>query len=233
MDRRAFVSEALKTNGVVLNSREMNRAVAPLASAASVLLLASCGVPFFGVLAALAAAQAPVSREPMATFGTTVFSSSGFRGGIYFLKPGTAKLPRLERGKPVGSVYTNVLQVPARDFREGFPGVTDGVEWFVIEYNGRFWIEQAGDYDFSLSSDDGSRMYIDGKLVINNDGLHSNRRTDRQRFAENGRASHSGQLFSGTSLRGGFDTERGPAGRGVAPVRPGQISAASGSREWI
>ena len=56
------------------------------------------------------------------TFGTTVFSSSGFRGDIYFLKPGTAKLPRFERGKPVGSVYTNVLQVPARDFREGFPG---------------------------------------------------------------------------------------------------------------
>jgi len=109
----------------------------------------------------------------MATFGTTVFSSSGFRGDIYFLKFGTAKLPRYERGKPVGSVYTNVLQVPARDFREGFPGVTDRVDWFVIEYNGRFWIQQAGDYDFSLSSDDGSKLYIDGKLVINNDGLHS------------------------------------------------------------
>jgi hypothetical protein len=46
-------------------------------------------------------------------------------GVFYFLKPGTAKLPRFERGKPVSSVYTNVLQVPARDFREGFPGVTD------------------------------------------------------------------------------------------------------------
>ena len=167
------LSEALRANVAVLNSREMKRALAPPVSAALVLLLASCGAPLLGVLAALAAAQTPVSREPMATFGTTVFSSSGFRGDIYFLKPGTAKLPRFERGKPVGSVYTNVLQVPARDFREGFPGVTDRVEWFVIEYNGRFWIEQAGDYDFSLSSDDGSRLYIDGKLVINNDGLHS------------------------------------------------------------
>lgn len=157
----------------MLNSGEMKRALAPLASGALVLFLASCGVPSFGVLAALCAAQAPVSRDPMATFGTTVFSSTGFRGDIYFLKPGTAKLPRFERGKPVGSVYTNVLQVPVRDFREGFPGVTDRVEWFVIEYNGRFWVQQAGDYDFSLSSDDGSRLYIDGKLVINNDGLHS------------------------------------------------------------
>jgi PA14 domain len=158
----------------VLDSGDMKRALTPpLVRVASVLLLASCCVPLFGVRAAQSAAQAPVSREPMATFGTTVFSSSGLRGDIYFLKPGTAKLPRVERGKPVGSVYTNVLQVPARDFREGFPGVTDRVEWFVIEYNGRFWIHQTGDYDFSLSSDDGSKLYIDGKLVINNDGLHS------------------------------------------------------------
>ena len=27
-------------------------------------------------------------------------------------------------------------------------------------------------YNFYISSDDGSMLYIDGKLVINNDGLH-------------------------------------------------------------
>jgi len=133
----------------------------------------AAGVAFVFLLPALSIAQAPASREPMATFGTTVFSSTGFRGDIYFLKPGTARLPRFERGKPVGSVYTNMLQVPARDFREGFPGVTDRIDWFVIEYNGRFWVQQPGEYRFSLMSDDGSRLYIDGKLVIDNDGLHS------------------------------------------------------------
>jgi hypothetical protein len=35
------------------------------------------------------------------------------------------------------------------------------------------WIQQAGDDHFSLMSDVGSKLYIDGKLVINNDGLHS------------------------------------------------------------
>jgi hypothetical protein len=146
----------------MLNSGKMKRALAPLASVALVLLSA-----------ALSTAQTPARREPMATFGTTVFSSTGFRGDIYFLKPETNKLPRFERGKPVGSIYTNVLQVPVRDFREGFPGVTDRLEWFVIEYHGRFWIQEAGQYDFSLTSDDGSKLHIDGKLVINNDGLHS------------------------------------------------------------
>jgi hypothetical protein len=157
----------------VLSSGEMKRAFVPLAIIVVVLLLASSGIPSFGVLAAQSATQAPVSREPMATFGTTVFSSTGFRGDIYFLKPETVKLPRFERGRPVGSIYTNVLHVPARDFREGFPGVTDRLEWFVIEYHGRFWVQEAGEYDFSLMSDDGSKLHIDGKLVINNDGLHS------------------------------------------------------------
>jgi hypothetical protein len=34
-------------------------------------------------------------------------------------------------------------------------------------------MQQTGDYHFSLMSDDGSKLHIDGKLVINNDGLHS------------------------------------------------------------
>ena len=102
-----------------------------------------------------------------------MFSSYGFRGDIYFLEPETLKLPRLERLKPVGSVYTNVLQVTTRDFREGFPGITDRIEWFAIDCSGRFWVQEPGKYNFSLMSDDGSKLYIDGKTLINNDGLRS------------------------------------------------------------
>jgi hypothetical protein len=125
-----------------------------------------------GALMAVFAAQAPVPQEPMPKFGTTVVSSTGFRGDIYFIKPNTSELPNFKKLKPVGSVYTNVLHIPARDFREGFPGVTDRVEWFAIDYTGRFWIEDPGQYHFYLISDDGSKLYIDGKTVIDNDGLH-------------------------------------------------------------
>jgi hypothetical protein len=129
-------------------------------------------LPLLVLLVLPALAQTPVSQEPMATFGTTVVSSSGFRGDIYFVKPGTDKLPNFQKLKSQGSIYTNVLHVPPRDFSEGFPGVTERFEWFAIDYNGRFWIQDPGKYDFFLLSDDGSKLYVDGKMVINNDGVH-------------------------------------------------------------
>ncbi len=51
--------------------------------------------------------------------------------------------------------------------------MTKRIEWFAIDYHGRFWIEHPGKYRFSLSSDDGSKLYIDDRVVINSDGLHA------------------------------------------------------------
>jgi hypothetical protein len=107
------------------------------------------------------------------TFGVTVVSTAGFRGDIYRLKPNTKLLPNFKRLKPVGSIYTRSINVPPRAFDSGFPGVADLVEWFAIDYHGRFWIETPGKYRFALGSDDGSRLLIDGKLVIDNDGTHA------------------------------------------------------------
>jgi tetratricopeptide (TPR) repeat protein len=105
-------------------------------------------------------------------FGTTVVIPSGLRGEIYFLRPGMQKLPGFSSLDPVGAVYTPQLNIPPRQFTQGFPGVGRRIEWFAIDYSGRFWIAQPGVYEFALTSDDGSRVYIDGRLAIDNDGIH-------------------------------------------------------------
>jgi tetratricopeptide (TPR) repeat protein len=114
------------------------------------------------------------SSEPV--FGTTVVIPSGLRGDIYFLPPNTKKLPGFSSLDPVATVYTSQLNVTERQFTEGFPGVTDRIEWFAIDYKGRFWIENPGPYAFALTADDGAKMYIDGRLVIDSDGIHEPQR---------------------------------------------------------
>lgn len=106
------------------------------------------------------------------TFGTTVVIPSGLRGQIYPIHRWANKLPNFEKLKPEGTIYTTSLNVPPHDFSAGFPGVTKRMEWFAIDYTGRFWIEKPGRYRFSLNSDDGARLYIDDQLIIDNDGLH-------------------------------------------------------------
>ena len=97
---------------------------------------------------------------------------AGLRGIVYHLRPGTNRLPDFEKLKPQGSIYASSLNVPAQSFRDGFPGVTRRFEWFAIDYTGRFWIETPGEYRFSLTSDDGARLSIDGRVVVDNDGEH-------------------------------------------------------------
>jgi hypothetical protein len=110
--------------------------------------------------------------ESLPKFGTTVVIPGGMRGDIYYIPSDTARLPEFRWFKPVGSIYTNSLNVPPQSFLNGFPGVTNRFEWFAIDYHGRFWIENPGVYRFSLTSDDGSKLYIDDELAVDNDGVH-------------------------------------------------------------
>ena len=45
-------------------------------------------------------------------------------------------------------------------------------DFFGLEYSGFLEIPAPGEYAFALGSDDGSRLLIDGKPVVENDGLH-------------------------------------------------------------
>jgi len=115
---------------------------------------------------------AVAQEQPVAVFGTTVVIPSGLRGEIYYLPENTQTLERLARLRPQGSIYTTSLNVPPQSFLMGFPGITKRFEWFAIDYSGKFWIEKPGLYRFRLVSDDGAMLYIDGQLIVDNDGVH-------------------------------------------------------------
>jgi len=119
-----------------------------------------------------AATQAAPQQDAIPTFGTTVVVPGGLLGVVYAISPLSKSLPYFQWLDPLGVIYTSTLNVTPRNFLKGFPGVTDRYEWFAIDYSGRFWIEKAGPYRFELTSDDGSKLYIDDLLVVDDDGIH-------------------------------------------------------------
>lgn len=105
-------------------------------------------------------------------FGTAGNAPFALKGQVYFLPEGTERLPDFSRLRPQGTISTTVLNIPSQSFEHGFPGVTDRFEWFAIDYRGAIVLPAAGSYRFRLMSDDGSRLLIDGRQVIDNDGVH-------------------------------------------------------------
>ena len=51
-------------------------------------------------------------------------------------------------------------------------GVADQQDNFAFKFNGTLKVPADGAYTFYTASDDGSKLYIDGVQVVNNDGLH-------------------------------------------------------------
>ncbi|MGC4006318.1 MAG: PA14 domain-containing protein [Pirellulales bacterium] len=72
------------------------------------------------------------------------------------------KLPDFAKLKPKSTGTTNGFDIP------GFAGKDN----FGVVIEGYLNIEKAGDYRFFLKSDDGSRLLIDGKKIVEHDGIH-------------------------------------------------------------
>ncbi len=62
-------------------------------------------------------------------------------------------------------------------FVSDIPGF-DVTDKYLMRWRGYFTAEDQGYYAFSTTSDDGSMLYIDGNVVVDNDGLHGGRRRE-------------------------------------------------------
>ena len=117
-------------------------------------------------------------KAPHETFGSIQKMDVSMEGKIFLLpnKPDNQYLVRLKDFDSLpssGSIFADRWDIPSRSFTEGFPGVTDRFEWFSLTYQGSIYIPTTGRYGFRLSSDDGSQLFLDDHLVIDNDGVHS------------------------------------------------------------
>src|SRR5258708_15182560 len=116
------------------------------------------------------------TRQPAPTgaeaFGTPIWFPHSLKGDIYLIPTDTSSLPDFETLHPVGTVYTKDLNVTRRSVSEGFPGMIGTTQPYAIDFSGAFDIDRDGPYRFALTSDDGSKLFVDGELIVNNDGCH-------------------------------------------------------------
>jgi hypothetical protein len=124
------------------------------------------------IVLALYAAALVASPAAAQVFGTAGEVPFALHGRVYYIPENTETLPDFSRLRPVGTISATRLDIQPQSFTAGFPGVTDRFEWFAIDYKGRISLVEAGTYTFRLTSDDGAKLFIDGREVIDNDGIH-------------------------------------------------------------
>ncbi len=134
------------------------------------------------------AIQSPIYKSPITLSTTTIVKAAVFRNGkrvssvskkaiirdykadrkvnglkYAYYEGKWEKLPDFERLKPLKTGKTFLVAIDDIPTRQ---------ENYAIVYSSNLNIEEKGKYIFYLTSNDGSRLYIDGKLIIDNDGQH-------------------------------------------------------------
>ena len=110
-------------------------------------------------------------------FDTHVMSGHGLIGEVYVPGGQIHRMPDFDLLTPVYTFVTPNLDISKRDYTQGFPTpeMQSVVEDFAIRFRGELAIDTPGLYHFGLYSDDGSKLYVNGMLVVDNDGIHEGR----------------------------------------------------------
>jgi len=108
-------------------------------------------------------------------FGNGRFVGNGpgaLKARVCFIPETTRSVKQFTQCEAVHEEFIDEINVPSRSFEDGFPGFEQRTEWFSVTITGAFKVSEPGLYRFRLKSDDGSQLFIDNQLVVDNDGIH-------------------------------------------------------------
>jgi len=97
--------------------------------------------------------------------GGSSVQQNGIQVDYFYPNPPNAAIETLAKVKPTatGIVSDITINVPQRK----------QADKFALRFSGAIQVPRSGRYTFFTNSDDGSRLYINKKLVVNNDGNHA------------------------------------------------------------
>ena len=124
------------------------------------------GVAFLAVLLSGSSALAQ-------THTLTPWKGSAYHIADEYLQAGYG--PHVLDGEFFGHIELEALDIELQPEDQTFPGVYERVQ-FGILVRSKLEILEAGCYQLSLNSDDGSVLWIDDELAVSNDGHHAERR---------------------------------------------------------
>lgn len=106
--------------------------------------------------------ELPPGLEPESR--SSGLSQPGIHVDYFRQNPGNVAIETLAKMKPTASgvVPEIIMNVPQKKTEDGFG----------LRFTGNIVIPKAGKYTFYTASDDGSRLYLGDKQIVNNDGKH-------------------------------------------------------------
>lgn len=138
------------------------------------------------ILAGLVACGSVGSPDSSGHAPAPVGPSVGLKCGLYdlsVLMPSTLPLFQsspsttvvsgaVYAGSPVAS-YDMVGSLNYSDAASMLNGSGSALtQWYGLDCKGKMMVTSGAIYTFKLTSDDGSKLWVDGYLLINNDGMH-------------------------------------------------------------
>lgn len=119
--------------------------------------------------------------------------AAGLKCKVYDLnatKP--SKLPDYSTMSHIELIGVDRLDVTNQNYAAGFPKFPSALrshllEWYGLRCTGYFVAPKADTYTFFLTSDDGSKMSLNGNAFIDNDNLHSVQTKQNSSYLKKGR----------------------------------------------